>query len=86
MQIDHPVADRLGAIAVPTLVVFGTDDRMIPNPVFTGGTTKRIADQAGAAIPGARVVLLPGAGHTVHHDDPDGFHAAVDPFLAEVER
>jgi len=81
-MVDHPVLDRLGEIAVPTLVVYGTDDRMIPNPVFHGGRTRSIGAAAVKALPHAELVMLPGAGHTGHHDDPEGFHAAIDPFLA----
>jgi pimeloyl-ACP methyl ester carboxylesterase len=33
-------------------------------------------------MPDAKVVRIHGAGHTVHHDAPDAFHAAADPFLA----
>jgi pimeloyl-ACP methyl ester carboxylesterase len=83
-MVDHPVADRLGEISVPTLLVFGTDDRMIPNPIFTGGRTKRIAEEGRDAIPGARLVLIPRAGHTVHHDAPDDFNRAVSSFLLET--
>lgn len=80
-MVDFPVVDRLGEIAVPTLLVFGTDDRMIPNPIFTGGTTRAVAEAGRDAIPGAELVLLPGAGHTVHHDAPDAFNRAVSEFL-----
>jgi pimeloyl-ACP methyl ester carboxylesterase len=80
-MVDHPVVDRLGEVEARTLVVFGTEDRLIPNPIFTGGRTRRIAEQGVAALPHASLVMLAGAGHTVHHDDPAGFHAAVDEFL-----
>ncbi|MFT4627638.1 MAG: pimeloyl-ACP methyl ester carboxylesterase [Myxococcota bacterium] len=85
-MLDHPTTERLPELDLPTLIVFGTDDRMIPNSIFTGGTPRSIGEQARAAIPGARLVLLQGAGHTVQHDDPAGFNAALDPFLAEVRR
>jgi pimeloyl-ACP methyl ester carboxylesterase len=77
----YPVLDRLDQITAPTLIVFGTDDRMIPNPLLHGGRTRAIAEAGAAAIPGAELVMLPGAGHTAHHDAPDAFHAAVDDFL-----
>lgn len=80
-MLDHPVADRLGQVRAPTLIVYGTDDRMIPNPVFTGGRTRRIAERGRDAIPGAELVMLPGAGHTVMHDDPRGFNEAALAFL-----
>lgn len=80
-MVDHPVLDRLGEIKAPTLIVFGTEDRMIPNPVFTGGRTRAIAEAGNRAIEGSQLVLLKGAGHTVHHDDPEGFNEAMDWFL-----
>lgn len=81
-MLDHPVASRLSELKPPTLLVFGTDDRMIPNAVFNGGRTRTIAVQGQQAIPDCELVMLPGAGHTVHHDDPDGFNRAVQDFLA----
>lgn len=80
-MVDHPVVDRLGEVGAPTLVVFGTDDRMIPNPVFTGGRTSALARAGAEALPDAELVLLRGAGHTVHHDDPDGFNEALRAFI-----
>lgn len=85
-MLDHPVAHRLGEIAVPTLVVYGTQDRMIPNPVFTGGRTAAIARAGAEAIPDAELVLVQGAGHTVHHDAPQAFNAAVTRFLDATAR
>ncbi|MCB9797574.1 MAG: alpha/beta fold hydrolase [Alphaproteobacteria bacterium] len=83
-MLDHPVRGALGGLICPTLVVFGGEDRMIPNPHFTGGTTAAIAAEARRLIPHARLSLLEGAGHYVHHDDPEGFHAAADAFLDEL--
>lgn len=83
-MLDFPVADRLGEIRVPTLIVFGTDDRMIPNPVFTGGRTRSVAEAGHAAIAGSTLVMIPGAGHTVHHDAPEAFDAAVQQFLGAL--
>ncbi len=80
-MLDHPVAGRLSEVSAPTLIVFGEDDRMIPNPVFTGGRTSAIAKQGQRSIPGSSLVLVPRAGHTVHHDDPGAFNDAVERFL-----
>ena len=80
-MLDHPVADRLGELAVPTLIVFGTDDRLIPNPVYHGGRTAGVGKAGAAAIPGAQLVLVSGAGHAVFHDDPTRFNDAVLAFL-----
>lgn len=80
-MVDFPAWPVSEAVAVPTLIVYGTDDRMIPNPVFNGGATRTVAEAARDAIPGARLVLVPGAGHTVHHDAPAAFNRAVEEFL-----
>lgn len=85
-MVDHPVLDRLGEIRTPTLIIYGSQDRMIPNPVFTGGRTRTVAERGHRAIAGSQLVMLKGAGHTVHHDDPDGFNQAVDWFLAGSAR
>ena len=62
----------VGAIAVPTLVLHGTADRVVP--------------YANAAlllerIPGARHVALPGAGHLALLERPDEVNTAILDFL-----
>lgn len=84
-MVDHPVYTRLGGIRARTLVIYGTDDRMIPNPVFNPGSTRAIGERAQRAIPGAELVMIPGAGHTVHHDAPETFNAEVTRFLREAK-
>ena len=76
-MLDAPVLDRLDQIHAPTLIVFGRDDRLIPNPVFHGGDTARFAHRAAARIPGAELVLLSGAGHMVQHDRAEAFDKIV---------
>lgn len=80
-MLDHPVGARARDIAVPTLIVYGSDDRMIPNPIFTGGRTRAIAERAHQLVPHSRLLLIEGAGHTVHHDAPRAFNAALEEFL-----
>jgi pimeloyl-ACP methyl ester carboxylesterase len=33
-------------------------------------------------IANARLITVPGAGHMLHHDQPDAVAAAIEPFLA----
>jgi pimeloyl-ACP methyl ester carboxylesterase len=81
-MVDGPVYDRLGDVVVPTLIVFGTNDALIPNPIFNGGRTVDVARRGHDAIPGSELVMIPGAGHTVHHDAPEAFNAAILDFLS----
>lgn len=66
---------RLGAIACPTLVIVGEADRTVP----------RAAQQAlGAAIPGARLCVVPGSGHATNLDRADVFNQLLLDFLASI--
>ncbi len=73
---DPSLAVRAAAISSPTLVVWGERDRVVP-----ATHAQLIAD----AIPGARVQVLPGAGHDPLCDDPSGFAAAIGRFLSTEE-
>ncbi len=57
----QPVPDRLTALGTPVLVLFGEDDRR-----WRPSTSLA----AYRAVPGARVVSLPGAGHSPILEDP----------------
>ena len=61
------------AIDIPTLVVWGTRDRMIP---------AWHATTAQQAITGSRVELFEGAGHFPHLDQPERFAELLGDFMA----
>ncbi|MDH6612142.1 pimeloyl-ACP methyl ester carboxylesterase [Streptomyces sp. SAI-208] len=62
------VQDRYGEITIPTLVCWGADDIWIP--VDKGR-------ELTARIPGARLEVIPGAGHLVQEDAPAALVAAL---------
>lgn len=63
---------QLERIAVPTLLIAGSDDRVAPP-----GVMERMAQK----IPGAEFVLLEGCGHLGPMDQPDPFNEALAAFL-----
>jgi pimeloyl-ACP methyl ester carboxylesterase len=67
---------RLGEVRRPVLVLHGTADRVIP--AENGRSLAR-------AIPGARLVLLDGAGHVYHSERAAEADAAVLDFVEHVE-
>lgn len=67
--------DSLPGIAVPTLVVVGADDEITPPAE---------ARAMAAAIPGARLVAIPGAGHMAPLEQPGPVNQAILAFLKEV--
>lgn len=70
------VADRLGALKVPILLVTGDDDRIIP----TGDTVA-----AARSLPEAQLVVLPGCGHVVHEECTEAYLRAVEGFVVELD-
>jgi 2-succinyl-6-hydroxy-2,4-cyclohexadiene-1-carboxylate synthase len=66
------VTDRLGEIAAPTLLVVGALDAKYV----------ALGRMMSARIPGARLEVVPDAGHAVHLERPDAFAALVAGFLA----
>jgi len=67
---DHK--DRLARITVPTLVVWGQNDKVVP---------LGLADLLAEKIPDAKKLILPGAKHPCYLDAPDAFHKTLLEFL-----
>jgi len=64
----------LSAIRVPTLLIYGGDDRLTP---------PKIGQEMASKIPGAKMVIIQNAGHLPNIEKPDEFSAVVLDFLAE---
>ena len=65
----------LPKVRVPSLVVWGENDDIIP--------VER-SDELTAALQDSRRVILKGAGHACYLDRPDEFHAELERFLSEL--
>ncbi len=70
------ILDRLGAIAVPTLLLSGAYDEATP----------AIVGAIQARIPRAEWILFEHSSHTPHLEEPAAFNAAVRAFLSGVEQ
>ena len=73
---DHDAMDRVGRLTVPTLVLAGEEDILIP---------VRLSRRLQAAIPGARWASVTG-GHACVQEHPEPFNAAFLDFVAGVGR
>jgi 3-oxoadipate enol-lactonase len=65
----------LSQVAVPTLVITGDEDELIPVE-----ESRRLA----RAIPGATLAILPRAGHLANLEQPDAFNEQLTAFLTGV--
>lgn len=69
-------SDSLGRISCPVLAVCGQKDR--PN--------RTAAEELARRIPGARLRIIPGAGHEVNADQPGLLATALDEFYADTAK
>jgi pimeloyl-ACP methyl ester carboxylesterase len=70
-QEDSRVIDSLPGIRVPTLVIVGDRDEPFIAP----------SEYMAKKIPGARLEVIPGAGHSSNLDQPEAFNRALAGFL-----
>jgi pimeloyl-ACP methyl ester carboxylesterase len=71
--LDEDVHDALGAVRTPTLLVFGSHDRLVP---------AALGEVYCRELARARLVVLDGAGHVPMLEQPSRFEAEVLAFLA----
>jgi pimeloyl-ACP methyl ester carboxylesterase len=66
--VGHDFSRALRSIAVPTLLIWGSEDKVAP---------LRTGQMAAATIPNARLAVLQGAGHAPMLQSPERFNATV---------
>jgi 3-oxoadipate enol-lactonase len=69
------ITEELRRVRVPTMVIVGAEDIAQP---------PRESEHIAAAIPGARLVVIPGAAHLSAEERPDEVNTALGEFLARV--
>ena len=67
--------DRAARIDVPTLVLCGSEDKVTP---------PSLSEELTRLIPGARIQLIPRAGHIANLEKPDAFNRAVEAFVGSL--
>jgi pimeloyl-ACP methyl ester carboxylesterase len=65
---------RLAGTSLPVLLIWGEEDRLLP--------VSR-AREAVRSLPGARLEVIEGAGHTPQAERPDRFNRVLEDFLAD---
>ena len=76
-MLDHPVSEQLKNIKVPTHVIFGAKDMLIPNRFFHPDMTTEEVARLGEKIPHATITMIEAAGHMLQMDRPESFNQAV---------
>ena len=69
-------ASRLRELKMPVLFITGTEDIVIPPP---------LVEALAAIVPGAKLEIVPDAGHSVYFERAERFNRVVDEFLTEIQ-
>ena len=75
MKARRDQTDLLPSIAVPTLVIVGEADALVP---------LEVAEGFAKSIPDADLVVIPEAGHVANLENPEAFNDALEQFLSNV--
>ena len=77
LDVDDTVAERLGEVTAPTLVLVGNQDILTPR-----GDSEEIADR----LPNAELVVISGAAHGFMVEHASTFNKVLLDFLGRVDR
>ncbi|HQV33413.1 MAG TPA: alpha/beta hydrolase [Calditrichia bacterium] len=80
-MVDQPVHHRLKDLTQPTLIIFGANDNLIPNPYLHGGKSEEIGKIGRELIPNATLEMIPEAGHFVMFEKAGVVNEKIAAFL-----
>ena len=72
---EGPKAAELAQMKVPTLLIAGSEDRIVPNHVM---------ETCHKLIPGSRMEVVAGSGHSIFFEKPEEYNRLISDFFSEV--
>lgn len=83
-MLQEPVFERLGDIGVPTLILYGANDLLIPNKLLHATqTTAQVAQSGHERIPDSELQMLDGCGHFVQWECAERVNEAIRAFVGK---
>jgi pimeloyl-ACP methyl ester carboxylesterase len=80
-MLDEPTFDKVDGITVPTLIIYGKYDGLIPNPYLHPGFTCEVFEPGAKLIPNCKTCQIDNCGHMLMIEHPDIFNHAVLDFI-----
>ncbi len=80
-MLDQPTSKKLDKIIHPTLIVYGKQDGLIPNPYLHPGFPSDVFEGGSKNIRNCKLVEIPDAGHLVQIEQSGLVNAAIVEFL-----
>lgn len=70
--LENPILHLLPEINKPVLILFGRNDKFIPNTIFHKNLTTEIVAQNGSClIPNSKLVMIDECGHFIQYEKPE---------------
>lgn len=81
-MLDHPVFRDLDYINLPTLIIFGKNDKLIPNRLINKDLTlDQLAQKAHQNIRPSQITIINDAGHFLQFEKPVGVNSVMMDFV-----
>lgn len=80
-MLDEPTFNLIQNIKVPTLIVYGKYDGLIPNPYLHPGFPKDVFQKGHSLIQGSELVEIDNAGHMLQIEQPESYNRTVMEFV-----
>lgn len=80
-MIRQPVFKKLSHIVVPTLILFGENDAIIPNQFIHRETTSQIAQKGARNIRNSKLVMINECGHYIPLEKPEVIIEEIKKFM-----
>lgn len=80
-MLNEPVYERLPEITIPTLILYGKNDLLIPNKLLHPAlTTAQVAEAGHKQLPNSQLQLFDACGHFVQWECAEGVNEAIQAF------
>lgn len=80
-MLDEPTFNKLDKISVPTLIIYGKYDGLIPNPYLNPGFTSDVFEWGSKQIPNCKLYEIDNCGHMLQIERPEEFSSTVIDFI-----
>lgn len=81
-MLDYPVFDKLNRITQPTLILFGKNDKLIPNfYLHKDLTLEKVAFEGALQILNSKLFIIPECGHFLQFEKPEAVSKKIIEFM-----
>lgn len=80
-MLDGPTSNKLDKVKTESLIIYGENDGLIPNPFLHPGFTAAVFAKAKESMPDVRLIEIPKCGHLLQIEKPEIFSKHIIDFV-----